>query len=826
MALPPFASRLPIDDVLTDLTATLANRPAVIVVAPPGAGKTTRVPLVLAAEPWAADRRIIVLEPRRLAARAAAMRLAATLGEAVGETVGLRVRLDAQISARTRIEVVTPGVFTRMILDHPTLEGVAAVLFDEFHERSLDTDLGLALALDAQAGLCEDLKLVVMSATLEAARVRALLAQAPIIESRSPAFAVQTRYVGRDPRLGIERQVVDAILTAIAAERGSVLAFLPGAAEIRRVEDRLRDRLRDPAVVVVGLSGGLDPAAQNRAIAPPPPGRRKVVLATAIAETSLTIEGVRIVIDSGLSRAPRYEPETGLTRLETVRVSQASADQRRGRAGRSEPGMCVRLWDEPQTASLEPHPRPEILAADLSGLVLDLAFWGVTDPLRMAFLDPPPTAALEEARRLLHALDALDAEGRITPAGRRLRALPLPPRLAQMVIEAAANQQADLAAEIAAILTERGLGGNDVDLRHRLDAFRSDRSRWANNARRMAQRWAAAATQRRSQPGAPASPGAVLARAFADRIAKNRGDRAGTFVLANGRGAQLDPALPLAREPYLVVADLSGSAAQSRILLATPLSLGEIEAGFAARLVEEDTIEFDPTRAGLRARRRRRLGAIVLSEQPTRVVATAENAQLLARGLMTLGLKRLPFTAALTQWCHRVRFMRRLEGAGWPDLSETALSATAPEWLAPALHGKTALDQLTHNELYAALQGLLDPGLTSRLDARAPTHLGLPSGARVPIDYEPDAGPTVSVLVQALYGLDRHPTIAGGRVPLRLALLSPARRPIQVTGDLPGFWRGSYQDVRAQMKGRYPRHAWPDAPATAAPAVVKPRRAP
>jgi ATP-dependent helicase HrpB len=817
-----FAPALPIDAVLPELEAALTAGAAAILVAPPGAGKTTRVPLVLATQPWAMDRKVIVLEPRRLAARAAAARLAATLGEGLGETVGLRVRLGAQVSARTRIEIVTPGVFTRMILDDPGLERVAAVLFDEFHERSLDADLGLALALDVQSGLREDLRLVVMSATLEAARLRTLMPHASLISSQGRAFPVETRYLGRDGRLAIEPQVADAIVAAIASESGSVLAFLPGMAEIRRVERILAERRLDPSVVVVGLSAALDLEAQSRAIAPAPAGRRKIVLATAVAETSLTIEGIRIVVDSGLARVPRFEPDTGLTRLETVRVSQASADQRRGRAGRTQPGVCLRLWDAPQTASLEPHARPEILAADLSSLVLDLAFWGVTDPARLKFLDAPPAAALAQARHLLQELAAIDADGRITPFGRRLRALPLPPRLAAMLIKAAADHQQELAAEIAAILTERGLGGDDADLRHRLDAFRSDRSRLAQEARRMAQRWAAAVAPDRSRPpgppGAPAppSPGAVLATAFADRIAKNRGG-AGGFVLANGRGAHLDQALALAREPYLAVAELSGPAAGSRIVLAAPLSLAEIELRFANRIADDEAIEFDPVRGGLRGRRRRRLGAFVLSEQPVRLVPNEASAQLLAQSLAGLGLDRLPFSEALTQWRHRVAFLRRIEGPEWPDLSDAALRATVPDWLAPALAGKTALDELSESELSAALRALLAPHLKPRLEAGAPTHLALPSGGRAPIDYAPDAGPTASVLLQELYGLDRHPTVAQGRVALRLALLSPARRPIQVTADLPGFWRGSYQDVKAQMRGRYPRHAWPDNPLSAAP---------
>src|SRR6266446_2009605 len=481
---------LPIDPALPELTAALRAQSAAVLVAPPGAGKTTRVPLVLAAEPWAAGQKLIVLEPRRLAARAAAARMAATLGEPVGASVGYRVRFGSKVSAATRVEVVTEGVFTRLILDDPSLAGVAAVLFDEFHERSLDGDLGLALAHDVQQGLRADLKLLVMSATLDGARVGKLLGDAPLIESAGRAFPVETRYLGRDARAPIEPQVAGAVGRALRADAGSLLVFLPGAAEIRRSEALLRERVGDPAIDIVPLHGALDADVQDRAIAPAPPGRRKVVLATSIAETSLTIEGVRVVIDCGLARVPRYEPDVGLTRLETVRVSRASADQRRGRAGRTEPGVCYRLWDEPQTAALEPANRPEILAADLSGLVLDLAHWGVADPAQLAFLDPPPPAALAQAKALLGELNAIDRAGRITEEGRRLRELPLPPRLARMVVDAAAVDAAELAAEIAVVLTERGLGGNDVDLGHRLDALRRDRSKRANDARAMARRWA------------------------------------------------------------------------------------------------------------------------------------------------------------------------------------------------------------------------------------------------------------------------------------------------------------------------------------------------
>ncbi|HEY1309999.1 MAG TPA: ATP-dependent helicase HrpB, partial [Pseudolabrys sp.] len=503
-----------------------------------------------------------------------AARMASTLGEQVGDTVGLRVRLGSKISRRTRIEVITEGVFTRLVLDDPSLDGVAAVLFDEFHERSLDADLGLALARDAQQGLREDLKILVMSATLDVARVAALLGNAPVVTSEGRAFPVETRYLGRDQRSPIERQIVDAVQRALRADSGSILVFLPGAAEIRRTETQLRERVGDPNVDIVALFGALDALEQDRAISPTPAGRRKVVLATSIAETSLTIEGVRVVIDSGLSRVPRYEPDLGLTRLETVRVSRAAADQRRGRAGRTERGVCYRLWDEPQTGSLEPYTRPEILSADLSGFVLDLAHWGASDPAKQAFLDSPPAAALNEAKALLSELGAIDAAGRITQDGKMLRQLPLPPRLARMVVDAAAQGAGARAAAIAAVLTERGLGGDDVDLSHRLDQFRRDRSRRAEDARAMVKRWSEAAG--RKETGGEESVGSLLALAYPDRIAKSRGGGTGAFLLANGRGGMVDPASALARAPFLVVAELTGTAAASRIILAAPIALAEI----------------------------------------------------------------------------------------------------------------------------------------------------------------------------------------------------------------------------------------------------------
>ena len=821
------SSPLPIDAALPELTGALCANNVAVLVAPPGAGKTTRVPLVLAAEPWAQlsgqSTRILVLEPRRLAARAAAARMAHNLGEAVGETVGLRVRFGSKVSRKTRIEIVTEGIFTRMIVDDPMLTDVAAVLFDEFHERSLDADLGLALARDAQQDLREDLKILVMSATIDGARVGALLGGAPVIESQGRVFAVETRYVGRDAR-PIEPQVADTIMRAMRAERGSVLAFLPGAAEIRRTQNLLESRA-DEATDIVPLYGALGGDEQARAIEPARPGRRKIVLATSIAETSITIEGVRVVVDSGLARVPRYEPDVGVTRLRTVRVSRAAADQRRGRAGRTEPGVCYRLWDEPQTAALEPFARPEILAADLSSFALDLAAWGA-DADKLAFLDPPPRAALTEARALLAALGAIEESGRITEEGRQLRRLPLPPRLARMVIDAARVGQGTLAAELAALIGERGLGGDDIDMHERLAALRRDRSARARDARAMAQRWAEVVDISSPARGrGDLSVGALIALAFPERIAKNRGTGGAAFLLANGRGGGLDPASPLAREPFLAVAELAGSAAQGRILSAAPITLSEIEAHFADRIVTREDVAFDAASLSLRGRNSRRLGAIVLGERPAPVSPDENNARLLAESVANLGIDRLPWTSALKQWRDRVMFLRHSESGEWPDLSDTALAGSAGQWLVPALTGRIALAGLAPDEFAAALGELLPWPLRRRVDAEAPIYFEAPTGTRVPIDYASEGGPKIAIRVQELFGLDRHPAIAGGKVPLAIELLSPAHRPVQTTRDLPGFWRGSYAAVRAEMRGRYPKHPWPDDPLAAAPTRrAKPRK--
>ena len=859
-----FDTPLPIDAVLDELARTLHDRNAAVLVAPPGAGKTTRVPLALLDESWVKNKKIIVLEPRRIAARASAERMAQTLGERVGETVGYRVRFGSKVSRATRIEVVTEGIFSRQILDDPELNGVAAVLFDEFHERSLDADLGLALARDAQTGLREDLRILVMSATLDGARVAKLLGDAPVVASEGRAFPVETRHLGRKADAPLERQMADAIATALRADPGSVLAFLPGAAEIRRTQNFLGERIHDAAIEIVPLFGALEASVQDRAIAPAPKGCRKVVLATSIAETSLTIEGVRIVVDSGMARVPRYEPDIGLTRLETVRASRAAVDQRRGRAGRTEPGVCYRLWDEPQTASLPAYTQPEILSADLSSLVLDLAQWGVSDPAGLAFLDPPPAPAWKEAKSLLEELGALDADGRITEEGKRLRALALPPRLARMLVDSARLGAGAEAAEIAAVLTERGLGGDSVDLDARLDQFRRDRSPRASSARSLAQRWASqVATERRLSSPSPLagegrgegatravfpaatptpnpsrqgggepkdlrapddelSTGIMLAFAFPDRVARNRGN--GSFVLANGRGAAVDQTSALARTPYIAVAELTGTAAQGRILLAAPIAQEEIERRFADHIDTAEEVSFDRSALALRARRKRTLHAITLSEAPMALSASAETARIFADGLVATGLDKLPWSKSLKQWRDRVMFLRKAEGDAWPDLSDDALAASREAWLVPALYDKTSLKEFSAGDLSDALMGLLPWELRARLEREAPTHFEAPTGTMLAIDYEAEQGPTIAVRLQELFGLNTHPSIAKGAVPLVLELLSPAQRPVQVTRDLPGFWRGSYAAVRSDLRGRYPRHPWPEDPANALPTRrVKPR---
>lgn len=800
---------LPIDEVIPALLSALESEPRAVLVAPPGAGKTTRVPLALRDAPWCRDGKIFMLEPRRLAARTAARRMAATLGERVGETVGYRVRLDTKVSAKTRIEVVTEGVFTRQILADPELTGVAAVLFDEFHERSLDGDLGLALALDASL-LREDLRILVMSATLDGAKVASLLGDAPVIESHGRAFPVETRHVVPAPGARIEDTVVSAILTALREESGSGLVFLPGQAEIRRVAEALSGKV-GPDTDIAPLYGQLTATEQDRAIQPASKGRRKVVLATSIAQTSLTIEGVRIVIDSGVSRLPVYEPDTGLTRLETRRVSRAAADQRRGRAGRTEPGVCYRLWHEGQTASLVPFDPPEITEADLSGLVLDLANWGVTDPATLIFPDQPPAPAWNEAVALLQQLDALDAERRITPHGRRLARLPLHPRLGHMIVMAAGEGAAFDAALVGVVLGEQGLGGNDADLALRVQRTLRDSSKRAQEARQLAQSWSRLAGGESS--AGDLDIGRHLARAYPDRVAQRAGP--GTFRLANGRQGRIEDTDALAREAFVVVADMTGTAAKAMIRSAAAIERQTIEDIFATRIANQTNLAFEREARAVRARKQRRLGTLLLEDAPARIEDADAAARLLAAGAAELGVSKLPWSKDQLSLRGRAGFLRQHLGEDWPDLSDEALAKGEAQWLIPHITGLTRIDEITAEHLSAALYDLLPWDRRGEMDTLLPSHFSAPSGSHVPIDYGAENGPVLAIRVQELFGLDSHPAIAGGKIKLLLSLLSPAHRPIQTTRDLPGFWRGNWKDVARDLKGRYPRHYWPDDPLSA-----------
>ncbi len=811
---------LPIHAVLDPLKAALLAGTVAVLAAPPGAGKTTVVPLALLDQPWLGAGRVLVLEPRRLAARAAAERMARTLGESAGQTVGYRTRLQSRIGPTTRIEVITEGVFTRMILDDPGLEGVGAVLFDEFHERSLDADLGLALARESQGLLRDDLRLLVMSATLDIAGVSRLLGGAPVIEAQGRMFPVETRHLGRNVAERFEDAMARAIRQALGEETGSVLAFLPGQGEIHRTIRALGDRL-PPEVDLAPLFGAMDKGEQDRAIEPAAPGRRKVVLATAIAETSLTIEGVRVVIDGGLSRVPRFEPASGLTRLATVRVSRSSAEQRRGRAGRVQPGVCYRLWDEEQSRGLVPHQPPEIQQADLTGFALDLARWGARTPDGLALLDPPPAGAFAEARKVLQRLDALDADGALTPHGRRLTTIPLLPRLAHMIAIAADAGAADPGARIAAVLSEPGLGGASTDMSERLKDLARDRSPRARDAIRLADRWAAVARRAAARSGATddagdADVGALLAQAFPERVAKARG-KPGEYLLASGRGAFLDPTDPMAREPWLAVAELGGGDARDRIRLAAPIDPAALD----ARLEVEDRLTREPS-GRMVVRRIRRIGAITVDERlmgpPDRAAITAALRAEVERD----GLKALKWGDRSSALRARLTYLSTIED-GWPDVSDDGLRAGVEGWLWPLLDGVQSIPAITDAALEGGLRALIPWDRQRALDTLAPARLDTPLGS-AGIDYAAEGGPRVDIRVQELFGVTVHPTVGGGRTPLTLSLLSPARRPIQLTKDLPGFWAGSWKDVRADMRGRYPRHPWPEDPSTAPPTNrVKPR---
>jgi ATP-dependent helicase HrpB len=814
-----------------------------VLVAPPGAGKTTAVAPALLSERWC-EGEILLLSPRRLAARAAAERMAELAGERVGETIGYATRLDTKRSARTRILVLTEGIFRSRIQADPELAGVSAVLFDEVHERSLDSDFGLALALDAQDALRPDLRLLAMSATLEGERFSRLMGGAPVIESQGRSHPIELVHLGRAAEKRIEDQMAPAIRGALTEAEGSLLAFLPGIAEIERTAERL-DAL--PADVDLHrLHGSLEPGAQRAAIAAPPPGRRKIVLATSIAETSLTLDGVRIVVDSGLARRPRYDRAAGITRLVTERASQASVTQRAGRAGRQGPGTVYRLWEEAATASLPRFDPPEILDADLSALFLDCALWGVSDPRSLRWLDPPPAAAVEEARRRLLSLGALSAEGRPTDHGKAIAALPLPPRLAHMLIEADVRGWGRTAAEVAVLLSERGLGGNDVDLELRLRRWRSERGQRAEAARSLAKRWLkmialpgregrgvgaaegglgaeegslrSPPTPSPSLPGRGVEAAASIALAYPDRLSRRRDSSGENWISAGGRGFRLDPHSPLAREEWLAVAEVSGTAAGARILSAAAISEEAILALFAGRIEEGTQLSFDPATGTVRARRGRRLGAITLSQGQDAKASPDEVTRALVEGVRTHGLDLLPWSDAARSLRRRAAFARAHEPS-LPDLSEEALLATLDDWLPVLVSGKRSLRDIDPSALSGTLDALLGWEGRKAVDRLAPHSFETPAGSSHAIDYEAEAGPTVTARPQAFFGLSEHPCVGGGRVPLVLSLTSPAGRPIQTTRDLPGFWAGSWAAVAKEMRGRYPKHPWPDDPAAADPTL-------
>jgi ATP-dependent helicase HrpB len=798
---------LPIHAVLPDLLAALRERSNAVLVAPPGAGKTTAVAPALLGEPWCTGQ-VLLLSPRRLAARAAAERIAELMGEQPGGTVGYATRMDSKASARTRLLVLTEGIFVRRIQDDPELAGVSAVLFDEVHERSLDSDFGLALALDAQEALRPDLRIVPMSATLDGARFAALLGDAPVVESEGRIQPLELRHIGRAAEKRIEDEMAAAIRRALSEEaEGDLLAFLPGVAEIERTAERI-----EGVAEVHRLHGSLDPAAQRAAIRPSREGRRKVILATSIAETSLTIDGVRIVVDSGLARRPRYDRAAGVTRLVTERASQAAATQRAGRAARQRPGVAYRLWEAAASAGMPPFDPPEILASDLSSLLLDCALWGVGDPATLRWLDPPPAAAVEEARRRLTVLDALDGDGRITAHGKALAKLPLSPRLAHMLVRAGEMGVAEVAAEVAVLLGERGVGGQDIDLTLRRQRWRRESGRRADAARGLAKRWASLVPRSVGASGtvrAIDATGICLALAFPDRVARRRSADGADWASVGGRGFRLDPLSPLAREEWLAVGEVQGSAAGARILSAAALGEADVVALFGDRIAEHRTVRFRAANGGIEALRERRLGAVRLSSgsddrpDPEAVVAA------FVGGVRQGGLDLLPWSEAALSLRMRASF------AGIEALSDAALIEALDEWLPPLLAGKRRLGDIDRSHLSGVLEGRIGWEGKSLLDRLAPPDFRSPAGSHHAIDYAAEGGPRVELRVQALFGLSEHPTVGSQRIPLLLSLTSPAGRPIQTTRDLPGFWAGNWRDVAKEMRGRYPRHPWPDDPASA-----------
>jgi ATP-dependent helicase HrpB len=832
---PPPLPDLPINEALPALGEALASRRSVLLEAPPGAGKSTIVPLFLRSSPWLGAQKILMLEPRRIAARAVAGRMAHLLGEPVGQTIGYRTRLETRVSRETRVEVVTEGILTRMLQDDSSLAGIGCVIFDEFHERSLNADLGLALCIECQQNLREDLRVLVMSATLDSRPIAKLLGDAPIVAARGRSFEVATRYVARRPEIYLEQQAAQVVRTALREHDGDILCFLPGAAEIRRVQRALEDSGLDRNVRALPLYGELEGAAQDAALAPAPAGQRKIVLATSIAETSLTIEGIRVVVDSGLRRYAEFDPATGMSRLVTTKVSQAAADQRRGRAGRLSAGTCYRLWSEGTQGSLAPQTPPEILHADLAPLALELSCWGAVDAASLSWLDPPPVAPLAQARDLLGQLEAIDSAARVTPHGRMLAKLGLHPRLAHMLVKAREHGAARLACDLAAILSERDIlrasaGARDVDLRLRVAVLRGDvrdlppgisvDARASAQATRSSGHWQRDMGRGRADSADPHDwTGILLAWAYPDRIGRRRGD-GGRYLLANGRGAHFGEVQALSKADFIVAAELDGAEREARIFLAAPLGLADLEEHFSAQILDHAEIVWDDREGAIRARRERRLGALLLESSEIRNPDSQALQDAALEGMRQMGIGGLPWTAELRQWRARVELMLKYAVAApepWPDLSDTALAATLKEWTPPWISGFTRREHFARMDLGSALRSRLSYAQGVILEREAPTHFTVPSGSHIPIDYLDGEIPTLSVRLQEMFGLNQTPSVAGGRLPLLLKLLSPARRPVQITRDLVSFWNRGYHEVKKDLKGRYPKHYWPEDPYAAEP---------
>jgi ATP-dependent helicase HrpB len=823
---------LPISSVIPQLQKSLSEHSIVLLTAEPGAGKTTHVPLILQNQIWLGNKKIIMLEPRRLAARAAAHRMATLLCESAGETVGYRTRLDTKIGPTTKIEVVTEGTLTRILQHDPSLNEYGLVIFDEFHERSLQADLGLALALQTQLLFRQDLRLLIMSATLDTRTLTQQLKQAPVLTCKGKMFPVETRYLGSFENRELAQQVAKTIQQLLKTETGNMLVFLPGAGEIRRVEQKLSNLSLPQQTLITSLYGNLSPQAQDQAILPPPTGWRKVVLSTNIAETSLTIEGIRIVLDSGLMRLPRFDPSSGMSRLTTITISQASAEQRRGRAGRLEPGLCVRCWSETAQRTLASRTPPEILDTDLTSLALELAVWGIQDTAELSWLDPPPTGALSQARQLLRSLGALDTEGHVTEHGRKMADLPLHPRLAHMVLQGIKKQLGTLACDLAAVLSERDLlkgsvGQDQADLRSKMEEYY--RQSHGGTGSGVIQRICQNSQSWQKMLGITAHTGnqrhkidyigILLAQAYPDRIAQRQANESRRYKLANGRLARFRHPDPLEHQEYLVVADLDGTQPLSHIYVAAPIHRKKLFKDFVDLLETKECVEWNEATQSVGSNREQRLGQLILEKSRLPKPNSELVGAALLKGIRINGLSCLPWTKTQHNWQARVQFLRQVMGpeTDWPDVSNNTLLKILETWLAPYLTEISSLAQLKRLDLTWPLHALLSAEQQRNIDTLAPTHLTIPSGSRIALDYESGETPILAVRLQELFGMTETPVVANGKIPVLIHLLSPARRPVQATQDLKSFWETGYVEVKKELKGRYPKHFWPDDPLHAPP---------